>query len=230
MKRFILSLLLVFSVGAQAQQPVSDLMLDDLMSPDEIAEEANLPATRYQENILSVEQAYQANGNYDVTRDYPIVVRINKSAYGPNAQRLWLYEYGQLTSTYLVSTGRERWEEAKSGRRYFSVTPTGWFHPKRFVRNHWSSTWQTYMEFSIFFNGGIALHATTPPYYPLLGQRASGGCVRQTRENAEYLYNRGLAVRTAFVPMVTLTGEVARDSNGNIIRIFASNMLIIVEN
>ncbi|MNL70470.1 L,D-transpeptidase catalytic domain [compost metagenome] len=58
------------------------------------------------------------------------------------------------------------------------------------------------MEFAIFFNGGIALHAAHPELYKYLGRRASGGCVRQHYQDAEYLYNLARAQRSKNVLIV----------------------------
>jgi hypothetical protein len=70
---------------------------------------------------------------------------------------------------------------------------------------HRSKTWDADMPYSLFFNGGIALHATYPKYYPSLGlptgaaykdasgktqiASGSGGCVRLTMEDAKTLFD-----------------------------------------
>lgn len=193
MKLLILSWLLVLSVHAQAQQP--QFMLDDVLSPNEIAMDLGIPlrVKPYPGRNVSFQQAVAMGA----LQKYPVIVRINKSATGPYAQQAWIYEKGRLTRNYPVSTGREQWELAKSGREYFSITPTGYFHPKRYVRDHYSKTWQTNMEFAIFFNGGIALHAAHPELNRYLGRRASGGCVRQHYQDAEYIYNLARAQRSS---------------------------------
>jgi lipoprotein-anchoring transpeptidase ErfK/SrfK len=143
-------------------------------------------------------------------------------------QTATVYHNGAQVNHFLVSTGRERWETAKSGRQYFTTTPTGWFAPKSYVRNHWSNTWDALMEYAIFFNGGVALHATTPNHYVELGQRASGGCVRMHKTNALWFWNLSMNDRTANVPYFTRSGQLLRNSDGSIKRHGASGTLIIV--
>jgi len=53
----------------------------------------------------------------------------------------------------------------------------------------WTSTiYDARMDRAIFFNGGIALHATYDGNISLLGTRQSHGCIRQSPENADILY------------------------------------------
>lgn len=213
------SALLFFSQIAFANtdlNSISEQALDDLMSPDEIAAEAGFPRTEMQ-NVLrfnSAEEIAHIEG-IDVYKSFPFVVVINKREAGLGAQRMSVYENGVKTQEWKVSTGRERWERAKSGRRYFSVTPLGWYYPKTIKRVHWSNTWEAKMEFSVFFNGGVALHATTPDHYKELGVRASGGCVRMEYKNAEYVYNKILAEGKGLVPSIRRDGSIQRDRRGN---------------
>jgi hypothetical protein len=134
-----------------------------------------------------------------------------------------------LEYVWPVSTGRERNEVAKSGRHYFSSTPTGFYYPFDLVRKHWSKTWEAWMEWSIFFNGGIAIHATTPNHYPALGKRDSGGCVRLRRENALTLWTLLEQAGKAPVPSMQLSGIVKRKKNGDIVMKNTYPFLIVVE-
>jgi hypothetical protein len=170
----------------------------------------------------------QING-FDVRQEVPIVILINKSAEGPGAQRLHLYQYGIETANWKISTGRERLENSKNGRQYFSTTPSGWFYPHWAERNHWSNTWETDMEFAVFFNGGIAIHATTASHYRQLGQRASGGCIRLYRAHAEYIYSRILEEGKSPMPLFYRDGRVVLDSKGQIVRKANWRALFIVE-
>lgn len=226
-KSCLLMFLFVFSHGAVASQSQP---LDDLASPDEIAGELGLPRTEFLSltTFASLEDIRRVEG-LDLTRDYPLIIVINKNVNGPGAQTVRVIENGRQTYEWKTSTGRERMEKAKSGREYFSTTPAGWFYPYYIVRNHYSNTWQVNMEFSVFFNGGIALHATTPDLYYLLGKRASGGCVRLRRENAEYLYARILQLGKGLVPVVRRNGSIARNWRGQVIREYNYKTLIIVE-
>lgn len=230
MSKVLVSALIFFaSLAVTAQERSEDIPLDDLMSPDEIAEEMGFPRTEYSEvEINSVQELYNIQG-MDVTREYPLVLFINKDSSGSNAQRMKIIENGVHIGTWKVSTGRERREVAKSGKKYFSSTPVGWFTPYTLKRDHYSKTWQAPMPFSIFFNGGIAIHATTRGHYRELGSRASGGCVRLTRDNAETLFEKVSKAGRGLVPVVRRNGSIARDSSGNVIREVKWRTLIVVQ-
>lgn len=93
-----------------------------------------------------------------------------------------------------------------------------------------SDTWKAPMEFSVFFNGGVAIHATTPGYYGNLGRRASGGCVRLHRNNAQYVYERIQKEGQGLVPLINRDGTISRDRFGNMVRSVKWRTLIVVEN
>lgn len=159
----------------------TQLVLPDILSPEELVEELGLEddASQFLESF-----------NFSVIEPR-LHIKVDKSLEGtsPTAQSLDIYLDGVLIQTLLVSTGREKTELAKSGRTYFSRTPTGTFKIYRRARNHFSVTWQAPMPFAQFFIGGIAIHATTPNYYKDLGKRASGGCIRVSMEHAELIWN-----------------------------------------
>jgi lipoprotein-anchoring transpeptidase ErfK/SrfK len=199
--------------------------LDDLMTPDELSAEIGIEQPTQlspQVEAFTAEQILDAYG-VDVYAEFPVVIVVSK-----RSETATVYQNGHPIRSFLVSTGRERWETAKSGKQYFTTTPTGWFAPKRYIRDHWSSTWEAHMEYSIFFNGGIALHATTPDHYRELGRKASGGCVRMTKTNAIWFWNLSLSEKTANVPYFTRGGQLLRNSDGSIKRHTASGTLIIV--
>ncbi|MNT31399.1 L,D-transpeptidase catalytic domain [compost metagenome] len=191
------------------------------MSDDETLLEAPM-----EENVLMLSQEVFAVEGFDVYQEFPVVIRISKAV---NVQQMWVWQDGVLTNQFAVSTGREQWETAKSGRYYFTGTPVGWFKPKALIRKHWSETWEANMEFAVFFNGGVAMHATTPDHYKELGRRASGGCVRLHKTNAEFIFNLVSSEGKGLVPIVNRKGQVSRDSKGNIIRRIGWNTVIIVE-
>lgn len=116
-----------------------------------------------------------------------LVIVINKRASGADAQTLKIYENGIEVLKTKVSTGREKTEDSVSGRKYFSTTPKGFFRPTKAYTDYLSYTWNAQMPNSIFFIGGVAIHATGKSYYPQLGTRASGGCVRTTQEVSELI-------------------------------------------
>lgn len=75
-----------------------------------------------------------------------------------------------------------------NGRKY--VTPTGDFAIDSLQPMHHSSAYNDApMPWSMFFNGGIAIHAATPSEYNDLGRVASHGCVRMHLDNAKLLYD-----------------------------------------
>jgi lipoprotein-anchoring transpeptidase ErfK/SrfK len=75
-----------------------------------------------------------------------------------------------------VSTGREGYR-----------TPAGTFQPYRLAEMHYSKKYNDApMPFSIFFEGGYAIHGTFD--LKRLGRPASHGCVRLHPDAAEVLY------------------------------------------
>jgi hypothetical protein len=221
--RYLLSIcLLMFAKPAAALSP--ELNLEDLISPDEISEELNLGPTDYSPLIepQTPAQVLEFEG-LSVYDEFPVVIVISKGSQTGTA-----YVNGYMARRFLVSTGRERWETAKSGRTYFTTTPTGYFSPKRYIRDHYSTTWEAHMEYSIFFNGGIALHATTPDHYKQLGTRASGGCVRMHKRDAIWVWNVSQAHRSATVPYFTRSGTLLKNRDGSIKRHRGNGTLIIV--
>jgi lipoprotein-anchoring transpeptidase ErfK/SrfK len=103
-------------------------------------------------------------------------------------QILYVYEDGRLTGSWPVSTGTEGRKCAPTGRCYIAHTPTGTFTPKRMHERYTSRLWNARMDFAIFITGGVALHATYGDNVSILGKRVSGGCIRQSPENAERLF------------------------------------------
>jgi hypothetical protein len=225
MTKFLAALFLLISVQVFADPSNPDGMIDPNLVPDEMSYEQVMPDEPL-ENVLTLEQEIFSVEGFDVLKEFPVVIRISKAA---NGQKMWVWQYGVQTQIFPVSTGREQWEIAKSGRRYFTGTPVGWYKPQALIRKHWSNTWEAYMEFSVFFVGGVAMHATTPDHYPQLGTRASGGCVRLHKTNAQFIFELVSSQGQGLVPVINRAGQVARDRNGNIIRRVGWNTVIIVE-
>lgn len=250
MFRFLLSVIF-FSLTSFAWGQAQEVHLDDLMSPDEILSELegseasfdfsqdakplnfelfNRTQSRSTEwNALLPEESFQRFG-VNWIQEFDLVLVINKAVSGPTAQRALVYYRGEYAATYLVSTGREKNEKAKSGKRYFSSTPTGWFSPTFLSRNHVSSLWGARMPFAVFFNGGIATHAALPAYYKDLGTRASGGCVRFSTEEAQWVFDRVQGAGKGLVPQFNRRGEPVMDRNGQIKYAQNWRTLIIVVN
>jgi lipoprotein-anchoring transpeptidase ErfK/SrfK len=182
----------------------------------------------YPKNPKSIAEV-NASGVVNVYKEFPIVIVVNKSPRGMFAQRAQLWQNGVRKAEFNVSTGRERWENPPSGEKYFSATPAGWFSPQHLERTYFSQTWKVNMDFAVFFNGGVALHATEPEHYAELGHRGSGGCVRMARGRAESIFNLIENAGKGMVPMFTPEGRFIRDSKGQIQRSYNWNTLIIVE-
>jgi hypothetical protein len=124
-------------------------------------------------------------GVLEAVNRHRLVIAINKSTKGPDAQTLTMYENGVEILKEKISTGRERQETAVSGKVYLSTTPLGYFRPTKMYTDYLSYTWNAQMPNAVFFIGGIAIHATSPSYYHQLGQRASGGCIRTRIETSK---------------------------------------------
>src|SRR5690606_29789908 len=120
-----------------------------------------------------------------------VVVVVNKSVRtktNVDGQTAKVFVDGAFYTEYDVSTGTEEIKETTSGRKYVATTPVGIFRPIRAYKDYMSRTFLSApMTWAVFFNGGIALHSTTPSQYDRLGKRASGGCVRLRFEEAEEL-------------------------------------------
>lgn len=159
-------------------------------------------------------------------RDFRYVIVVNKSERGELAQTMRVYESGLLIHQSKISTGREGFELRRKSKEctgappksYWSQTPTGFYTPKYLSKDHKSSSWDSDMPFAIFFDidNGLALHQVHPHYEKLLGNRASGGCVRQDKDSAEELFKRVAETEGAMVPMVNVDGTPVLDENGQV--------------
>jgi len=223
--RYILSLcLLSFAMPVAGVAATPTPQLDDLMTPDEISEELHLGPTAYPPLLEPrTPDEVLSESRVDVLREFPVVMVISKGS-----QTATVYHYGSRLRSFPISTGRERWERAKSGKVYFTTTPTGWFSPRRYIRHHFSTTWEAKMEYSIFFSGGVAVHATTPDHYRDLGRPASGGCVRMHKSDAEWFWDLSMSYRRANVPYFSRSGHLYKNRDGSIRRHRGNGTLFIV--
>ena len=106
-------------------------------------------------------------------------------------QRLYYYVDGRIERMHVVSTGIP-------GKRTPRMQP-GDYQPRRgelgkvFLKhpNRWSNAYQVWMPYwiQISSSGSHGIHATSEQYYDRLGTRASAGCIRQHKHDAEILYN-----------------------------------------
>jgi hypothetical protein len=153
--------------------PLSDEMISELgMTPIEEIDASKMKAPTSAQIAKLVEE-------------HKVVMLINKSAKGPNAQTMTVFENGTEVLKTKVSTGKEERVTSASGRTYVSTTPNGFFRPTKMYTDYLSYTWNAPMPNAVFFVGGIAVHATGASNYSKLGSRASGGCVRTTLEDSK---------------------------------------------
>jgi len=161
--------------------PANQRELTDLMSPAEIYSD-----------MLGVDSSDLDLGDLDADStaspsDAKIYILVSKAQ-----QHLWVYQDGRLIPgwDWKVSTGTEqkRCPPAPASCR-IARTPTGVRNPGIMDWEHYSSLYgNAPMHRAIQFVGGIFLHATYGDHIPMLGQRDSGGCVRQHPKNAERLF------------------------------------------
>jgi lipoprotein-anchoring transpeptidase ErfK/SrfK len=101
-----------------------------------------------------------------------VQVRIDLST-----QRMTVAIDGRAAHSFAISSGRAGY-----------ITPTGSFRPQWTARMWHSRKYDNApMPHAVFFNGGIAVHATTAT--GMLGRPASHGCIRLAPANAQTFYN-----------------------------------------
>lgn len=102
---------------------------------------------------------------------------------------------GELTHAFATSTAqsyKKRYHKKKGW--IYPSTPEGEdFHPHTLSRNHSSSVYgdgkSVNMPFAIFFNGGVAVHGTTPDHFGEIGIKDSGACSRLYPSDAAKIWN-----------------------------------------
>ncbi|MEK6554767.1 MAG: L,D-transpeptidase, partial [Bdellovibrionota bacterium] len=180
--RQILLAFTVFVSALQANAQAFETDLGDILSPEEIAEELGF------EQQQSLRRNMFWNSSALNPRLHVIINKANKGT-ATDAQTLKAYLDGTLVYKFKVSTGAETRVQTTSGKWSNRRTSAGVFRIYLRSRHHVSKTWTgASMPFAQFFNGGIAMHATTPDHYHELGRRASGGCVRLHPTNAKLMW------------------------------------------
>ena len=103
-------------------------------------------------------------------------------------QKLIFAKIDLSTQSMKVFNGDEMiydWKVSTARRGY--RTPIGNYKPLYLVKMHYSRQYNNSpMPYSIFFNGGYAIHGTSSVRN--LGKKASHGCVRLHPKNAQKLY------------------------------------------
>lgn len=179
LKSLILGIVLFFGYPVHSHALTDAEALDEGMTPYESHIMLEMAST--------INPDLTKNGVLRAARSHRLVIAINKSSKGAEAQTLTMFENGSEILKVKVSTGREKEELAKSGRRYISTTPKGYFRPEKIYQDYLSYTWQAPMPNAVFIIGGIALHATTKSHFSELGTRASGGCIRLMPEDSLFI-------------------------------------------
>ncbi|TSC92666.1 MAG: hypothetical protein CEN91_389, partial [Candidatus Berkelbacteria bacterium Licking1014_85] len=71
-----------------------------------------------------------------------------------------------------------------NGKPYDPILKAGIFAYLSKKENYWSNLWQCPMDWSTFWEAGLAVHATTNKHFHMLGKPDSGGCIRLLPRNA----------------------------------------------
>ncbi len=177
---------------------------------------------------------------------FDVYLYVSKAASGSLAQHLYMFHKDGANNlvfeqSFPVSTGREQHE------RYFTTTPAGLFEldPDRFEVSHYSRTWHAHMPWAMFLNAtihgkqtGVALHSSGNAHARLLGNRASGGCVRLPPEKAEELFHRFQAEERGSVPVFAFDsarnrtsgeGLLVHDAYGRPVLVSGYRVLLFIE-
>jgi hypothetical protein len=146
----------------------------------------------------------------------------------PAVQKMLIYKNGKLESTLPISTGRETFDIPTNFNLSpgCSNTPTGVFEPQIMREEHYSNTWLVknaegkyadgaLMPHSIFFKGGVALHAAgSVEAVEALGPKTdqggvgSGGCVRLHPYDAKMIFDQIAACKKSEKKQVCINREV----------------------
>jgi hypothetical protein len=133
------------------------------------------------------------------------------SRQAPNEKGL-LYYWG-------ISTGIDR-----------ATTKKGYYRPLAFSSRHWSKQFDAPMMWSIFFDGGKALHSSiaTSDLQNLGKRRTSHGCVHVEDYRAEELFHLIGHSGYGAVDLFHKNGQLKFDSNGNVLQGRSYKTLIII--
>lgn len=99
-------------------------------------------------------------------------------------QKIYVYEKGQLLGSWAASTGKKGHETPDFDKR-----PNGRMYESYSSTQHPGGGWaRGNMPWSVFIEGGYALHGTGPQNWIFLGSKASHGCVRMMPKVAKSIY------------------------------------------
>jgi len=102
-----------------------------------------------------------------------------------STQVMYLVEGGALMRVLPVSSGSGRAYQLKGGGTARSLTPVGWFKIQRRIRGERKADLGILYDPMYFYRGWAIHGSNSVPAYP-----ASHGCVRVTRADAIWLFNR----------------------------------------
>lgn len=227
MKKFAV-LVLMFGLNAFAQDNSSSVLFaeENTLSVEELNFSGDVRALQFDANVFD---------SNTWLNHFPLVIVINKANTGRTKQTLRMYKNGELVYTTLVSTGRETYERKKGFWKkgpkyaYFSSTNTGYFRVQWQSLMHKSKLWKTYMPYASFFDGGIAIHQVPGGYEGKLGTRASGGCVRVSKQAAPYIYNQIQAAGRGLTPSFNRNGSAVYSKTGDFAMFNGYRTVVIVE-
>jgi lipoprotein-anchoring transpeptidase ErfK/SrfK len=114
-------------------------------------------------------------------KECAIYIEINKTK-----QQVKIYIDGDKEYKWKVSTGLPKYETPK-----FNKNPDGRMYKAYTSTKYPGGDYQGLgnMPYAIFISGGFAIHGTPKGNWPLLGQKASHGCIRIHPDNAKILYD-----------------------------------------
>jgi hypothetical protein len=118
-----------------------------------------------------------------------------------------------------ISTGIDR-----------ASTKKGYYRPQSFSSRHWSRRFDAPMLFSVFFDGGRALHSSLASFdLKLMGKkRSSHGCVHVEDNRAEELFHLIGQSGYGTVDVIDRHGRLARNKDGSVKRARSYKTLIII--
>lgn len=232
MKMMIASLVLLMASTSFAQN-INDFDLRDLEYNMQMDVET-FTGTETQTKIQKFDPAvFQTNSWIN---EFELVIVVNKANTGSSKQTMVVYKKGVKILDTKVSTGREIQERKRRfiwnhgpKSSYFSSTNTGYFTPTFTSRLHKSKLWRSYMPYSVFFDGGTAIHQAPEGTEGQLGSRASGGCVRTSMNSAAMIFSEVNAAGKGLIPAFTQSGQPVLQDNGDVKRREGYKTLVIVE-
>jgi len=160
------------------------------------------------ENIRAVDSFFIARDSVPVSacrkKECLLYVEIDKSV-----QTLYLYIFGELKDSFLVSTGK--------GAKY--ETPEMDLHPRGPILTKYMSRkfpggnyfGMGNMPYAVFVKGGYAIHGTTKGNFSRLGKKASHGCIRLHPENAK-VFNALVKTIGLNRTWVTVKNQIVRNT------------------